>query len=130
MKLAKNVSELSKDPSTKVGAVLVTPDNRQHSIGYNGFPVGIKETSDKWERPLKYEYVIHAEVNAILNAQFKTNGCKVYCTHEPCHRCLGVLLNSGIKNIYYGTPYERKTHIEVWEDLINYFDVVERVMID
>ena len=68
MEVALVTSKLSKDPSTQVGAVVVTQDNRQCSIGYNGFARGIEETPDKWQRPTKYEYVIHAELNAILSA--------------------------------------------------------------
>ena len=76
---------LSKDPRTKVGAVIVTEDTRQVSIGYNGFPKKLAEHPERWEKPLKYEYVIHAELNAIMNCPFDTKGCTLYCTHQPCH---------------------------------------------
>ena len=88
LQVAKTVSKLSKDPSTKVGSVTVTPDNRHCSIGYNGFVRGIEETKEKWERPLKYQYVQHSELNSILNCPFDTMGCTLYCTHQCCHRCI------------------------------------------
>ena len=96
--LAKKASTRSKDPNTQVGAVIVTQDNRQCSIGYNGFPKGVVENNTKWSRPLKYSYVIHAEENAIINAPFDTVGSSLYCTLQPCHKCIGKLINAGIFN--------------------------------
>ena len=70
LKIAKVTSELSKDGSTKVGAVIVTPDNRHCSVGYNGFVRGIEETDKKWERPLKYSYVQHRRTQCYFKLSF------------------------------------------------------------
>lgn len=120
-------SLMSKDPSTKVGAALVSPDNKKVSTGYNGFPAGVEETTDKWERPLKYEYVIHAEKNAIGQATFDKDGCTMYLTMQPCHICLGYVLNQGIKRIVYNYDYDRLCHRDVWDDIAKGYDEIRRV---
>ncbi len=106
-------SRMSKDPRTQVGAVIVSPDHRHFSVGYNGFPSGVCEDSHLWEAPEKYERVIHAEVNALLNCPFDTKGCKVYCTHEPCHRCHGAMINAGIVEVVYAQPYMRNPRRDI-----------------
>lgn len=118
---------MSKDPTTKVGAVIVSPDNKQISIGYNGFPVGISETIVKWGRPTKYEYVIHSELNAIINCPFNTQGCSIYITMTPRHRCLGHMLNAGIKRIIYNKEYENLTNKEICSELMSYFQEVKQL---
>lgn len=102
--MAAMAARLSKDPSTKAGA-LVVKDDLQLSVGYNGMPRGMPETPELWERPMKYELVVHAELNAILNAPFDTRGATIYCTHQPCHRCLVHLINAGVVRIVYRQPY-------------------------
>jgi dCMP deaminase len=92
---------MSKDPRTKVGACLVTPDTRQLSVGYNGFPAGIPEPPELWSPDHKYDYVVHAEVNAILNAPFDTKGTMLYCTHKPCSECLKAAINARVGRIIY-----------------------------
>ena len=68
LKIAKDVSEWSKDPSTKVGAVIVGDKHQIVSQGYNGFPRGFKDSLDRLEnKPVKYQYTIHAEANALYN---------------------------------------------------------------
>lgn len=116
MEVALVTSKLSKDPSTQVGAVLVSQDNRQCSIGYNGFARGIDETNEKWARPTKYEYVLHAELNSILNCPFDKTGCKLYVTLQPCHRCIEMILNSGIVDVYYLREYPNLLHKEIWQE--------------
>src|SRR3546814_12912837 len=79
-------------PSTQVGAVLVDADNHIIATGYNGFPPGIEETPARWQRPDKYERVIHAEMNAIAHAAragHSTAGATLYCTHFPCNQVAG-----------------------------------------
>ena len=120
-----NALDLSKDPATKVGAVIVTPDNRQLSMGYNGMPAGIEETDEMWERPEKYENVIHAEENAIINAPFDTVGCTIYTTIQPCHKCMGKLKNAGIKRIVYSHAYKRLTCKHIVDRLIPSFEFVQ-----
>jgi dCMP deaminase len=127
IEVALVTSKLSKDPSTKVGAVIVTRDNRQCSIGYNGFARGIKENKMKWTRPIKYERVIHAEMNALLNCPFETINCKIYLTHQPCHRCIGHVLNSGITEIYYANAYANVQYLDIWEEHAQLFKVCKHI---
>jgi dCMP deaminase len=118
---------LSKDPRTKVGAVIVTEDTRQVSIGYNGFPRKLAESDERWVKPLKYEFVIHAELNAIMNCPFDTKGCTLYCTHQPCHRCLQHLVNAGIKRVVYNRIYTSLTHREIWDEVTELFDEIMQI---
>lgn len=127
MDVAKVFAQLSKDPSTKVGAVIVTPDNRKCSGGYNGFAKDIEETPDKWERPRKYSYVIHAEENALLNCPFDTTGCKIYITHQPCSNCILRLVNSGITEVYFGEVYANLTNKDIWEEHSHSFNYIGQV---
>ena len=82
-------------------------EDRELSLGYNGMPRGIPEPDWLWERPLKYLVVQHAERNAIIQAPFDTAGCTVYCTHQPCPDCLGLMINAGIRRVLYAEPYAR-----------------------
>lgn len=101
----------SKDPSTQVGACLVNTDKRIVGIGYNGFPSALSDDLFPWTRDgdfkdTKYPYVVHAEVNAILNATSSLKGAKLYVTLFPCHECAKILIQSGIKEIiYYSDKY-------------------------
>lgn len=109
MALAQLSSMRSKDPSTTVGAVVVSNDNRILSIGYNGAPNGFHDDDFPWDRegnPLdtKYLYVVHAERNAILNyrgSKKDLEGAKVYVTLFPCNECAKEIIQSGIKEIIY-----------------------------
>lgn len=98
--IAKTVSKRSKDPSTKVGAVLVDSNDRIISTGYNGFVAGCDESHMSFERPLKYHLTIHAEQNAILFARESLIGAKTFVTHGPCQDCLKLMLQAGIREIY------------------------------
>ena len=109
MALAELSSMRSKDPSTTVGAVVVSSDNRILSIGYNGAPNGFHDDDFPWARegnPLdtKYLYVVHAERNAILNyrgAKKELEWAKVYVTLFPCNECAKEIIQSGIKEVIY-----------------------------
>lgn len=101
IKIAKDIASLSKDPSTKVGAVIVDEDHRIISTGYNGFPAGCDESQLTWERPMKYLTVIHAELNALIFARRELTNCRIYITHGPCESCLKHLLQSKVREIYY-----------------------------
>lgn len=101
MGIAKAVAQKSKDPNTKVGAVIVDADNRIVSTGYNGMPYKCDESKLSWERPQKYHYVIHAEMNAVLYARRDLRGCRVYTTHSPCENCLKHMLQAGIRVVVY-----------------------------
>ena len=111
MKLARfNADMFSKDPNTKVGAILLTPDfSRILSTGINGFPRKFNDdmSSNRWERPQKYMWVAHAETNAICNAARSgtcIDGACAIVTMFPCSNCTKMLIQAGIKHIYAPTP--------------------------
>ncbi|MBQ9327664.1 MAG: dCMP deaminase family protein [Solobacterium sp.] len=96
----------SKDPNTQVGAAIVDQNRRVVSVGYNGFPKGCSDDEFPWEREgkalsTKYLYVVHAELNAILNAPRPVNGCTIYVSLFPCNECAKAIIQSGITRIVY-----------------------------
>jgi len=96
----------SKDPSTKVGACIVSPDNRIVGVGYNGMPYGTDDEVAPWSRvggflETKYAFVVHAELNAILNSIKELKGCRIYVSLFPCHECAKAIIQSGIREIIY-----------------------------
>ncbi|MFV0255092.1 MAG: deoxycytidylate deaminase [Erysipelotrichaceae bacterium] len=106
MALAHLVAQRSKDPSTQVGACIVNEANRIVGVGYNGMPSGCDDSEFPWgksgvETDTKYPYVVHAELNAILNSTTKLNGCKIYVSLFPCNECAKAIIQSGIKEIVY-----------------------------
>lgn len=101
LKLAKEVASWSKDPSTKVGAVLVRPDLTIASLGYNGFPRGFNDYEALYnDRKEKYAYVVHAEANAIVAAREPLHGFCLYTyPFQPCVECMKLVVQSGIQRI-------------------------------
>ena len=99
--LAQYISTASKDPSTKVGAVIVDEERRVVSLGYNGFPRGIEDTKERLEnRDLKYKIVVHAERNALLFARGPIKGCTIFTyPMMPCAVCASMIIQSGIKKV-------------------------------
>ena len=95
----------SKDPSTQVGACIVSPDNIIISTGYNGMPKGCSDDEFPWDRTgedTKYPYVVHAELNAILNANGRDlRGSRIYVALFPCNECAKAIIQSGIKEVFY-----------------------------
>ncbi len=95
----------SKDPSTQVGCCIVDAENRILSTGYNGFPAGCSDDEFPWAREgeeTKYPYVVHAELNAILNARGKNlYGARLYVALFPCNECAKAIIQSGIKEVVY-----------------------------
>ena len=95
----------SKDPNTQVGACIVDEGNIILSTGYNGFPYGCSDDSYPWERTgedTKYNYVVHAELNAILNARGKNlKGARLYVDLFPCNECAKAIIQSGIAEVVY-----------------------------
>lgn len=96
----------SKDPNTRVGACIVNPQKRVVGLGYNGFPYGCEDDEFPWERDgefldTKYPYVVHAELNAILNSIQDLHGCTLYVSLFPCNECAKAIIQSGIKKIVY-----------------------------
>ena len=114
MGVAKLAACRSKDPSTQVGACIVSPDDIIISTGYNGMPKGCSDDEFPWEREgeeTKYPYVVHAELNAILNANGRDlRGSRVYVALFPCNECAKAIIQSGVKEVVYlsdkynGTP--------------------------
>jgi dCMP deaminase len=107
LEMAKLVSSWSKDPSTKVGAVIVNQERRVISTGYNGFPIGVEDSPGRYaDRGTKYRMVLHAETNAILFSKQNLGGCLLYCTHLPCTQCTAMIIQVGIDRIvsYQPTP--------------------------
>ena len=105
--LALYISDWSKDPSTKVGAVVVDPGNRRIvSTGFNGFPLGVEDTEARLEnREVKYEMVVHAEQNALLFAGPQAIGCTLYVTPlPPCARCAVIIIQAQIKRVVCPKP--------------------------
>ena len=99
--VAEHISTWSKDPSTQVGAVIVNPDRVIVGTGYNGFARGVKDSTKRLnDREEKYPRVIHAEINAILNANGSVKGCVLYTWPFPCCcPCSALVIQSGIKMV-------------------------------
>jgi len=96
----------SKDPNTQVGACIVAADNKVVSIGYNGMPRGCSDNEFPWEREggfldTKYAFVVHAELNAILNSPRPVKDCTLYVSLFPCNECAKAIIQSGIRRIVY-----------------------------
>lgn len=100
MELAALVGSWSKDPSTKVGAVIVRPDRTIVSAGYNGFPRGVPDRPEDYaNRGVKYPRVVHAEVNAIVTSHGQTTGCTIYTTMMPCPQCAALIIQAGLVRV-------------------------------
>lgn len=101
MDLAQHVSAWSKDPSTQVGAVIVDDQRRIISTGYNGFPRGVADLSDRYnDRSIKYEMIVHGEVNAILFANQSLRNTTLYTwPFMPCSRCAAIVIQTGISRV-------------------------------
>lgn len=103
--MAKHVAKLSKDPSTKVGAVIFDPKRRLVSAGYNGFARGVHDTKERLEnRETKYKLVLHAEKNAIMFATAPLNGCTLVVTHPCCAQCAALVIQAGITHVMFPQP--------------------------
>ena len=105
MGIAMLAARRSKDPNTQVGACIVSQDNIIISTGYNGMPKGCSDDEYPWERSgeeTKYPYVVHAELNAVLNASGRDlRGSKLYVALFPCNECAKAIIQSGVKEVYY-----------------------------
>ena len=98
-------AQRSKDPNTQVGACIVSSDNKILSMGYNGFPIGCSDDEFPWNREgddTKYPYVVHAELNTILNATGRNlRRARIYVSLFPCNECTKAIIQSGIKEVIY-----------------------------
>ena len=105
MGIAMLAARRSKDPNTQVGACIVSQDNIIISTGYNGMPKGCSDDEYPWDRvgeETKYPYVVHAELNAILNAHGRDlQGSRIYVALFPCNECAKAIIQSGVKEVLY-----------------------------
>ncbi len=104
--MSKAASRASKDPSTKVGAIIVRQDRSEVSFGYNGFPKKIADTPERLnDRPTKYKLVLHAEVNALQKARENLAGCTIYVWPLfSCANCALQIINAGIIRVVSPPP--------------------------
>jgi len=108
LEMSKQVATWSKDPSTQVGALLVTADKNVVALGYNGFPRGMDDDPTHYlDREFKYKHILHAETNACLNAL--SSGSRIqesvlFVTHPPCTHCTGVIKQAGVVACIFPTP--------------------------
>jgi dCMP deaminase len=105
MDMATLVAQRSKDPSTKVGCVVVSEDRIVVSTGYNGLPRGVNDKAERMERPAKYLWTSHAEENAVAQAArvgAKLKGGTAFVTHHPCSRCARSLIQAGVTTVVIG----------------------------
>ena len=110
MSLAYSVAEWSKDPSTKVGAVIVNDKKQVLAIGYNGFPRGVKDLPERYaDRTTKLNFVAHAERNALDNAFTSVEGATLYSTLYPCTECAKGIIQRGIKTVVTSKDFH-ETH--------------------
>tara|TARA_R110002167_G_scaffold280433_1_gene486032 strand:+ start:641 stop:1078 length:438 start_codon:yes stop_codon:yes gene_type:complete len=102
LEMAELISTWSKDPSTKVGSVIVDEERRVLSMGYNGFPRGV---DDDWKRyqdkDSKRMLVVHAELNAILTARHAFGASTLYVTAPPCCECAKAIIQAGIIRVVW-----------------------------
>jgi len=124
LEVAKLISTWSKDPRTKVGAVIVHPrKNKIIATGYNGFPrFMIDKEEDYLDRLKKTKYTVHAELNAILNAEMSVDGCFIYCTHTPCFDCAKAIVQSGIDRVFASEIFHRPEQNHDFEEIKQYLN--------
>lgn len=102
MGLAWIMAGFSKDPNTQVGALIINPEtNEPLGWGYNGPPAKINDKAISWSRPAKYDYMVHAEQNAIDHSCGSLEGSHVYVTHMPCKSCILRLVTKKVSQVYY-----------------------------
>lgn len=130
IQLATDVSSWSKDPSAKVGAVIVGSKGQVLSQGYNGFPRGVNDHAERYnDRKEKHKYVVHAEMNAIYNASYtgvSLDGATIYVYGLPvCNECAKGIIQVGIKSVVVATPEWLEVNtkwVDSWLCTISMFD--------
>jgi len=121
MRIAKEISQWSKDPSSKIGAVIVNDDHRILATGYNGFPRGIQDDEDRLNnREIKYSLIVHAEMNALMNALYSgvsVKGTTLYVYGLPvCDNCTKSVIQAGISRVVITYP---DVVAEKWQTIWN-----------
>ena len=129
MSMAHLSAKRSKDPSTQVGACIVNSQKRVVGLGYNGFPKGCDDNEFPWSRDgefldTKYPYVVHAELNAILNSIQDLNGCTIYVSLFPCNECAKAIIQCGIKEVVYiSDKYKDTDNVKASKKMFEYAGV-------
>ena len=111
--LADHIAAWSKDPSRGVGAVIVADDKRICATGYNGLPAGIADHPERLERPVKYDLICHAEINAIVQCArhgVSSVGTTIYTPFFPCNTCTLAILQAGIRRVVAWAPQDGDDH--------------------
>lgn len=131
LKLAQHIASWSKDPSTKVGCVIVGPDREIVSTGYNGFPRGVSDDSSRYDdRNTKLHLICHAEENAVAHAArigVSLRNTTAYVTWPPCPRCARSLVQAGVTKVVH-----QETELpERWVDQMNWsFQLLDEADVD
>lgn len=116
LSLSQHIAGWSKDPSTKVGAVIVRPDRTIASLGFNGFARGVADLPERLsDRSSKLLLTVHAEENAILSAHERLQGFALYSSHFPCDRCASRIVQAGIGRVVAMTT---KDYLERWAESV------------
>jgi dCMP deaminase len=125
LKLAEFQADLfSKDPKTKVAALVLDDNFNIRSTGFNGFPRGFEEKKERWKNQ-KHDYVVHAEANAICSAARNgatLSGCTLFSTLFPCNDCAKLIIQSGITKIVTRKPGEDSSWLQSFEKSKEMFD--------
>jgi dCMP deaminase len=118
LSLADSIATWSKDPSRGVGAVIVSPMRQVLSTGYNGLPRGFEDHIERLQRPVKYDLIVHAEMNAIVQCArngVSPVGATLYSSFSPCISCSLVIVQAGIVKVVTKRISEGDEH---WNDSI------------
>jgi len=125
MSIAEEISTWSKDPSSKIGAVIVNDERRILATGYNGFPKGIEDTDERLnDRGQKYPLIVHAEMNCLMNALYSgvsVRGATLYVYGLPvCAECTKSVIQSGIIRVVVATDVDKEVPekwVQQWNEL-------------
>jgi dCMP deaminase len=103
--VATLISGWSKDPSSKIGAVIVDHRRRIVSTGFNGFPIEVHDSDERYAiREIKYQMIMHAESNAIVHAGRDLSSCALIVMSQPCVRCAAMIVQAGIRQVAFRNP--------------------------
>jgi len=119
LKMIPLIRSRSKDKHTKVGCVIVSEDHNVLSTGYNSLPAGVNDfISERYERPMKYNWMAHSEENAISSAAkngIKLKGSTIYMMGWPCVNCARMIIGAGIREIVYSIPESNKWNSQKYD---------------
>lgn len=135
MGIALLSAKRSKDPGKRVGACIVNQYNKIIGIGYNGFPIGCSDDDLPWNSEaeclldLKNTYVVHSEVNAILNSTKDLHGAKLYVLLFPCNECAKIIIQSGISEVIYLQDYRHTEIVQATKKMFKLANIKTRKLI-